>query len=104
MLVTEIIKVVGHMDSNIILESCTRLFSEITDNVDRKEFFDRCVWDRMSTIYEKEDSEYDDLIGKLEVNIDYHQYNQVKVCIRKLMRIISRNRKHLITTIERLGM
>lgn len=92
------------MDSNIILESCMELFNNITDNMDRKEFFDRCVWDRMSSIYEKEDNEYDELISKLEMNIDYHQYNQVKVCIRKLMRIISRNRKHLIATIERLGM
>ena len=81
-----------------------KLFNNITDNMDRKEFFDRCVWDRMSSIYEKEDNEYDELISKLEMNIDYHQYNQVKVCTRKLMRIISRNRKHLIATIERLGM
>ena len=91
------------MDSNIILESCKQLLNEISDSTDRKEFFDKCVWDRMSTIYEKEDTEYDDLIGKLEMNIDYHQYNQVKVCIRKLMKIISKNRKHLIATIERLG-
>lgn len=90
------------MGSDIILQSCLTLVTEITNPMDREEFFNRCVWDRMATIYEKENQEYDELINKLEVNIDYHQYNQVKVCVRKLLKLLSRNRKSLISSMERL--
>lgn len=91
------------MGDDIIVISCKRLLEEITSPVDRKEFFDICVWERMANLYERENEEYDELLGKLEMNIDYCQYNQVKVCVRKLLRLLSKNRRSLIQNIERLG-
>ena len=87
----------------LILMCCDRLEAAITDETDSEKFFDMCVQEKLTIIYEKENKDFDDLLNKLEVYVDYNNVEQVKKCVVKLLRLLSKNRKSLIKTLKGLN-
>lgn len=87
----------------LILSCCDRLEAVINDKTDNEKFFDLCVQKKLTVIYEKENKDFDDLLNKLEVYVDYNDVEQVKKCVVKLLRLLSKNRKSLLKTLKGLN-
>jgi hypothetical protein len=87
---------------SVISDSCKDLLEIVNDKRTRDQVFDECARNKMIRVYEREDEEYDKLLRTLEVNIDSCEFNQVRICITKILRLLNRNRKVLLSTIERL--
>lgn len=86
-----------------IIDGCVDILKVVNDTRTPEQIFDDYVKDKMMKVYYSEDSEYNSLLSKLEANINSLEYNQVKVCITKILRLLNRNRQVLIHNLERLG-
>lgn len=91
------------MMRDIIITSCNHILSNLNDKTSKDVFFNNCVQEKLTKMYSVADSEYDTILHKLEIGIDYNDYTQVKKCVVKIMRLMTKNRKALLDTLERLG-
>ena len=98
---TEITKAVAYLNSEI-LDACKDILSVVNDKRTKDQVLESCAREEMIKVFEEENYEFDSLLNKLEVSIDYNEYNQVKLCVTKLLRLLSKNRKQLIKNIGRL--
>lgn len=89
------------MNSDILIV-CEELNTLVNDNRPKSDILDNCAKIKMIRVFEDESKEFDNLLKKLEINIDYNNYSQVKVCVTKLLKLLSNNRKHLLKNIGRL--
>ena len=87
---------------SIISDACADIMSVVNDNRTKQEVLEDCAKEKMVKIFDQENAEFDSLLNKLEISIDYNEYNQVKLCVTKLLRLLSKNRKQLIKNIGRL--
>ena len=87
---------------NTIIDACNDIMSVVNDNRTKQEVLEDCAKEKMIKIFDQENAEFDSLLNKLEISIDYNEYNQVKSCVTKLLRLLSKNRKQLIKNIGRL--
>ena len=87
---------------NTIIDACNDIMSVVNDNRTKQEVLEYCAKEKMIKIFDQENAEFDSLLNKLEISIDYNEYNQVKSCVTKLLRLLSKNRKQLIKNIGRL--
>ena len=98
---TGITKAVVYLNSEI-LDACKDILSVVNDKRTKDQVLESCAREKMIKVFEEENYEFDSLLNKLEVSIDYNEYNQVKLCVTKLLRLLSKNRKQLIKNIGRL--
>lgn len=89
--------------NSVIIDGCVDILKIANDNREPDQIFDDYAREKMMKVYYSEDSEYNSLLSKLEANINSLEYNQVKVCITKILRLLNRNRQVLIHNLERLG-
>lgn len=92
-----------HLKNDIIVTSCEKLLKSLCDTTPKEVFFDRCVENRLLAMYEQSDKEYDKELHDLEVSINYNDFKRVKRCVTRIMSTMSKNRKNLINTLERIG-
>lgn len=86
----------------VIDEICADLSSIVSSNECRDDIINRCARDRLLNIYTQENEEFDNMINKIEENINYNNYNGVKRCVSRLLKLMTSNRKTLLNTLERL--
>lgn len=91
------------MCSSIILDCCNTLEKRLNSGISKDEFFISCVKDKMNKIYNKENEDYDSMLRKLEVCIDYNDPQGVKQCVVKILKLLSKNRKVLLHTLKELS-
>lgn len=89
--------------NSIILDSCNELEKRLNSKQSKKEFFDSCVQKKIEKIYNRENEEYDMLLHKLEVYIDYNEPKQVEKCVSKILSVLKRNRKSLFNILKELS-
>jgi hypothetical protein len=87
---------------SVILDACRDIMTVVNDKRTKQKVLEDCAKDKMVRIFDQENAEFDSLLNKLETSIDYNEYNQVKSCVTKLLRLLSKNRKQLIKNIGRL--
>lgn len=87
---------------SVILDACKDIMTVVNDKRTKQKVLEDCTKDKMVKIFDQENAEFDSLLNKLETSIDYNEYNQVKSCVTKLLRLLSKNRKQLIKNIGRL--
>ena len=90
------------MADSVIIDACNDILSVVSDDRTKEEILADCARDKMMHIFDEENKEFDSLLRKLEINLDYNEYNQVKICVTKLLKLLSKNRKQLFSNIERL--
>jgi hypothetical protein len=61
-----------------------------------------CARKRLMQVYSSENDEFDKLLNKLSVSIDYNSTTDVKKCVRRLLKLTSSNRKILINALRRI--
>lgn len=86
----------------IIIASCDRLEKRINNPISKQDFFNSCVQKKLSFIYKRENDDFDSVLHKLEVYVDCDDFEQVKKCVVKLLRLLSKNRKTLLRTLKEL--
>lgn len=91
------------MTNSIILNCCETLENRLNSNMTKEDFFISCVKDKMNKIYNRENEDYDTLLRKLEVYIDYNDPQGVKQCVVKILKLLSKNRKVLLHTLKELS-
>ena len=74
----------------------------LNSNVSKEDFFQSCVQKKLNRIYEKENDDYDNLLHKLEVYVDYNDPQGVKQCVVKILKLLSKNRRTLFDTLKEL--
>ena len=87
---------------SVILDACKDIMTVVNDKRTKQEVLEDCAKEKMVKIFDQENAEFDSLLNKLETSINYNEYNQVKSCVTKLLRLLSKNRKQLIKNIGRL--
>lgn len=87
---------------SVIFDACKDIMTVVNDKRTNQEVLEDCAKEKMVKIFDQENAEFDSLLNKLETSIDYNEYNQVKSCVTKLLRLLSKNRKQLIKNIGRL--
>lgn len=87
---------------SVIFDACKDIMTVVNDKRTKQEVLEDCAKEKMVKIFDQENAEFDSLLNKLETSIDYNEYNQVKSCVTKLLRLLSKNRKQLIKNIGRL--
>lgn len=87
---------------SVILDACKDIMTVVNDKRTKQEVLEDCAKEKMVKIFDQENAEFDFLLNKLETSINYNEYNQVKSCVTKLLRLLSKNRKQLIKNIGRL--
>ena len=87
---------------SVILDACKDIMTVVNDKRTKQEVLEDCAKEKMVKIFDQENAEFDSLLNKLETSINYNEYNQVKFCVTKLLRLLSKNRKQLIKNIGRL--
>ena len=85
-----------------INDCCQELRERLQDTTPRETFLKQCAQKKLMNLYNKENSEFDELLHKLEVYVDYDSPKEVKSCVVKLLRLLSKNRKILFRTIKEL--
>lgn len=90
------------MGNSVFLSACDRLEKVVLDTRTKDELLQEYAKEKLFNIYNKENEEFDLLLEKLEQGIDYGDYSQVKKSVTRIMRILSRNRAKLFSTLERL--
>lgn len=91
------------MIDSIILRCCETLESRLNSSMSKEDFFISCVREKMNKIYNKENEDYDMMLRKLEVYIDYNDPQGVKQCVVKILKLLSKNRKVLLHTLKELS-
>ena len=66
------------------------------------QLFNKCAKVKLEKVYTQETDMFDKLLDELEMNIDYNSITQVKICVSKILRLLSYNRKTLFQTLRRL--
>ena len=87
---------------SVMFDACKEIMTVVNDKRTKQEVLEDCAKEKMVKIFDQENAEFDSLLNKLETSIDYNEYNQVKSCVTKLLRLLSKNRKQLIKNIGRL--
>ncbi len=87
---------------SVIFDACKDIMTVVNDKRTKQEVLEDCAKEKMVKIFDQENAEFDSLLNKLETSINYNEYNQVKSCVTKLLRLLSKNRKQLIKNIGRL--
>ena len=85
-----------------INDCCQELQERLQDTTPRETLLKQCAQKKLMNLYNKENSEFDELLHKLEVYVDYDSPKEVKSCVVKLLRLLSKNRKILFRTIKEL--
>lgn len=91
-----------YVPESVITNCCDTLEKRLNSDVSRDDFFLSCVQKKLNRIYEKENDDYDNLLHKLEVYIDYDDPQGVKQCVVKILKLLSKNRKNLLNTLKEL--
>ena len=86
----------------IIEDACRDILDIVNDRRTDTQVFNDVARDRLFTIYNKEDKEFNDLLDRLEVSVDYNEISQVKKCVTKILSLLSKNRKILVKTLRRI--
>lgn len=89
------------MESNIS-KCCDEIENRFKLKRDASELLRQCAKERLTTIYEQENKEFDYLLNKLDRSLDYSAYTDVKRCVTRLLRLMRSNRKTLIRTLKEL--
>lgn len=87
---------------SVINDCCQELQERLHDVTPRETLLKQCAQKKLMNLYNKENSEFDELLHKLEVYVDYDSPKEVKSCVVKLLRLLSKNRKILFRTIKEL--
>ena len=90
------------MTKNIIVETCKDFDEYLNRYPDKEEFFDECVREKLTSIYEKDNRQFSTLLADLDKYINLNNYNQVKTCVRKLLKLLNSNTQTLIDVLGRL--
>ena len=94
--------VIGSINMNIIQECYNDMNTIFNNDETSHQLFNRCARAKLEKVYEQETDTFDKLLEDLEMNIDYNSVSQVKVCVSKILRLLSYNRKVLFRTLRRL--
>lgn len=88
------------------METLTKCCNDLEDRLNNgktpEELLDQCARERLISIYESENKEFDTLLDKLSVSIDYNAATDVKRCVTKLLRLMNKNRTILTKALRRL--
>lgn len=87
------------MDS-VILDVCDEFSKQLEVPPDK--IMAKQVQTKLKQLYSRDEEQLDTLLRKLEVSIDYDDYNSVRTIATKLLQIRSRNRVALLDVIRRL--
>ena len=87
---------------DIIKEVCSEIFNICSNNVNKEDMLRECARQKLFKIYNNENDEFESLLHKLELSVDYNDYTGVKKCATKLLKLLSMNRKTLMISLERL--
>ena len=85
-----------------ILKCCKFLENRFELNRSEQDVFNDCARERLISLYNEENKQFDKLLNKLDTSIDYNSYPDVKKCVNGLIRMLGNDRKVLIRTIGRL--
>lgn len=87
------------MDS-VILDVCGEFSKQLEVPPDK--IMAKQIQTKLKQLYSRDEEQLDTLLRKLEVSIDYDDYNSVRTIATKLLQIRSRNRVALLDVIRRL--
>jgi hypothetical protein len=86
-----------------IIQECYTDINNLFNNEETPcQLFNRCARVKLEKVYTQETDTFDKLLDELEMNIDYNSVTQIKVCVSKILRLLSYNRKTLLQTLRRL--
>lgn len=88
--------------SSTISKVCDDIEDRIKLNRDPEALLRQCAKERLVTVYNQENTEFDNLLKRLDRSIDYSAYSDVKKCVTRLLRLMQSNRKTLVKTLRKV--
>lgn len=89
------------MDSPL-MKCCRELLTDVVGGCDKETLMTNCIREKLSTIYARENAEFDEMLDKLDRYIDYNSETQVRKCINRITKLLSRHRKQLFKVLRKV--
>ena len=88
--------------ANSFFVSICKDLQESLEKGSKEQVMNECIRNKMISIYEKNNEEFDSLLQKLEYGVNYNEAAQVKKCVTGLLRLLNTNSKSLMETLKKV--